>query len=282
MDISQRRQLNNLNTGQPHFATSHQLAFISTNTTIQPSNINPMNPPTSLNGETLGLQSLPLTVPPSIHITTPLHPPSSTRDTNDDAMDWYSWLLQTNLDPDLVYEYSLLLSSSELEEDDVAHFDHEFLQSMGISIAKHRLEMLKLAKRGKIKSSSRPVALLLVAVTKTKKCIARYFRSFINLDASPIVVVPRSSYFDGGEPKSDTSKRNKWMSRIKQGRVTLYMAPQAMAYKESKDRKEDSYRGSSGEETRGSSSLELYRGSFLQVAAQSVMVELLLPMAKPH
>ncbi|URE39255.1 hypothetical protein MUK42_11279 [Musa troglodytarum] len=61
-------------------------------------------------------------------------------------MDWYSWLLQTNLDPGLVYQYSLLLSSNELEEDDVTHFDHEFLQSMGISIAKHRLEMLKLAK----------------------------------------------------------------------------------------------------------------------------------------
>ncbi|CAL9155464.1 uncharacterized protein LOC135680299 [Musa acuminata AAA Group] len=162
----------------------------------------------------------------------------------------YSWLLQTNLDPDLVCEYSLLLASNELEEDDVAHFDHEFLQSMGISIAKHRLEMLKLAKRGKTKSSSRPVSLLLVAVTKTKNCIARYFRSFINHDASPIVVVPRSSFFDGGGPKSDMLKRNKRMSRIKQGRVTLYMAPQAMAYKESKDRKEDSYRGRSGEETR--------------------------------
>ncbi|GMP34592.1 hypothetical protein CsSME_00007398 [Camellia sinensis var. sinensis] len=48
-------------------------------------------------------------------------------------MDWFSWLSKTGLEPSLVYEYGLSFSHNELEEDDIAYFNHEFLQSMGIS-----------------------------------------------------------------------------------------------------------------------------------------------------
>nr|KYP56778.1 hypothetical protein KK1_003025 [Cajanus cajan] len=62
-------------------------------------------------------------------------------------MDWFSWLSKTGLEPSLVYEYGLTLAHNELEEEDMFYFNHEFLQSMGISIAKHRLEILKLARK---------------------------------------------------------------------------------------------------------------------------------------
>ncbi|KAK7411675.1 hypothetical protein VNO78_03111 [Psophocarpus tetragonolobus] len=62
-------------------------------------------------------------------------------------MDWFSWLSRTNLEPSLIYEYGLSFARNELQLEDAIHFNHEFLQSMGISIAKHRLEILKLAKK---------------------------------------------------------------------------------------------------------------------------------------
>ncbi|KAF8660197.1 hypothetical protein HU200_057763 [Digitaria exilis] len=62
-------------------------------------------------------------------------------------MDWHAWLSGARLEPALVYEYALVLARNELEADDVAFFDHDLLHSMGISVAKHRLEILKLASR---------------------------------------------------------------------------------------------------------------------------------------
>nr|XP_043630908.1 uncharacterized protein LOC122602265 [Erigeron canadensis] len=61
-------------------------------------------------------------------------------------MDWYSWLSKTNLDPYLVYEYGRTFTHNELQRGDTSYFNHEFLQSMGVTVAKHRLEILKLAK----------------------------------------------------------------------------------------------------------------------------------------
>ncbi|KAK6156561.1 hypothetical protein DH2020_010809 [Rehmannia glutinosa] len=87
-------------------------------------------------------------------------------------MDWYSWLSKTNLDPTLIYEYGLAFVRNELQHDDLAYFDHEFLQSIGISVAKHRLEILKLARkelRGRINGFSR----LVLAMNNTRKLIAR-------------------------------------------------------------------------------------------------------------
>ncbi|XP_073152191.1 uncharacterized protein [Henckelia pumila] len=60
-------------------------------------------------------------------------------------MDWHSWLSKSSLEPTLVYEYALNFIRNELQEDDLAYFNHEFLQSIGINVAKHRLEIIKLA-----------------------------------------------------------------------------------------------------------------------------------------
>ncbi|KAK9073489.1 hypothetical protein SSX86_007813 [Deinandra increscens subsp. villosa] len=52
----------------------------------------------------------------------------------DQSIDWFSWLSKTCLEESLVYEYGMVFSRNELEEDDITYFNHEFLQSMGISV----------------------------------------------------------------------------------------------------------------------------------------------------
>ncbi|XP_074574728.1 uncharacterized protein LOC141831215 [Curcuma longa] len=102
------------------------------------------------------------------------------------SMDWYSWLSDADLDPDLVYHFSLLFSGNQLGEDDIPHFDHEFLQSMGISIAKHRLEILKLAKKRKHSGLRRFTRFLAAA----RSSIAKYLSySLLRRNSSAIVAV---------------------------------------------------------------------------------------------
>ncbi|XP_057454134.1 uncharacterized protein LOC130745774 isoform X2 [Lotus japonicus] len=106
-------------------------------------------------------------------------------------MDWFSWLSKTSLEPSLVYEYGLTFAHNELEEEDMIYFNHEFLQSMGISIAKHRLEILKLARKDKAGKRPLPVARLMVAIKKTKRCLSNYIRMFTRCEeSSALVVVP--------------------------------------------------------------------------------------------
>ncbi|KAF8698041.1 hypothetical protein HU200_035552 [Digitaria exilis] len=62
-------------------------------------------------------------------------------------MDWYAWLCRAGLHPDVALEYALLFARNELGAADVRHLDHDFLSSMGVSVAKHRLEILKLARK---------------------------------------------------------------------------------------------------------------------------------------
>ncbi|XP_066378694.1 uncharacterized protein [Miscanthus floridulus] len=69
-------------------------------------------------------------------------------------MDWYAWLCRAGLHPDVALEYALLFARNELGADDVRHLDHEFLLSMGVAVAKHRLEILKLARKDPSSSSS--------------------------------------------------------------------------------------------------------------------------------
>ncbi|KAJ8562267.1 hypothetical protein K7X08_011558 [Anisodus acutangulus] len=91
-------------------------------------------------------------------------------------MDWYSWLSKTSLDQTLIYEYRLVFSRNELQKEDLIYFNHEFLQSMGIMVAKHRLEILKLAKReGGTTSSSNGLSRLVLAINKTKELLAKNF-----------------------------------------------------------------------------------------------------------
>ncbi|XP_056176849.1 uncharacterized protein LOC115690756 isoform X2 [Syzygium oleosum] len=82
-------------------------------------------------------------------------------------MDWFSWLSKSSLDPTLIYEYGRVFALNELQEEDISYFDHEFLQSMGISVAKHRLEILKLAK--KEHGGLRPISGLVMAFSRTKR-----------------------------------------------------------------------------------------------------------------
>ncbi|XP_041000801.1 uncharacterized protein LOC121246645 [Juglans microcarpa x Juglans regia] len=133
-------------------------------------------------------------------------------------MDWFSWLSKTGLEPSLVYEYGLAFAHNELEEEDIIYFNHEFLQSMGISIAKHRLEILKLARKEK-GASPRPISRLLVAMRRTKRCLAKYIRTWIHCEESALVLVPRPSY--GTRWKGAMMKRNKRLTMAKQGRLLL-------------------------------------------------------------
>lgn len=106
-------------------------------------------------------------------------------------MDWFSWLSKTNLEPPSIHEYSQSFTLNLLEEDDISYFNHEFLQSMGISIAKHRLEILKLAKSS---TRSRPITKLINAMKKTKKKVAKYVQTWVHRNDSAIIMVKRRTY----------------------------------------------------------------------------------------
>ena len=109
-------------------------------------------------------------------------------------MVWFSWLSKTNLEPSLVYEYGLAFAHNELEEEDIVYFNHKFLQSMGIFIAKHKLEILKLTRKEK-GASPCPMSRLLVAIRRTKRCLGKYIRMWIRREGSlALVVVLRPGY----------------------------------------------------------------------------------------
>ncbi|XP_027070705.1 uncharacterized protein [Coffea arabica] len=87
-------------------------------------------------------------------------------------MDWCSWLSKANLEPSLTYEYGLSFTRNELEKEDLVYFNHEFLKSLGINVAKHRLEILKLVRKdvgGNLNGLSR----LVLAFNKTKKLFVK-------------------------------------------------------------------------------------------------------------
>ncbi|RDX58374.1 hypothetical protein CR513_62316, partial [Mucuna pruriens] len=136
-------------------------------------------------------------------------------------MDWFSWLSKTGLEPTLVYEYGLTFAHNELEEEDMIYFNHEFLMSMGISIAKHRLEILKVARRVKGKRPPRPVARLMVAIKRTKRCLTNYIRTFISCEeeSSALVVVPSSRTRPW--KSHHVMRRNKRLMVAKQERLLL-------------------------------------------------------------
>ncbi|KAG8075146.1 hypothetical protein GUJ93_ZPchr0006g43554 [Zizania palustris] len=94
------------------------------------------------------------------------------------GMDWYSWLAKTGLAPAVTYEYGLLFNQNELERGDAAHFDHDLLKSMGIAVAKHRLEILKLARKdaGSAGAGGDESSSYARLVRKAGRCIARCAR----------------------------------------------------------------------------------------------------------
>ncbi|XP_076892764.1 uncharacterized protein LOC143544570 [Bidens hawaiensis] len=135
-------------------------------------------------------------------------------------IDWFSWLSKTGLDPSLIYEYGMAFSRNELEEDDIAYFNHELLQSIGISIAKHRLEILKLASKQKGLSGSHPVSRLAIAIKKTKRSLASYIRTLVHRDESALVLV-RKGY--GSRWEGNMLRRNKRFVTYKQSTPTLLL-----------------------------------------------------------
>ncbi|KAF3782790.1 hypothetical protein EJ110_NYTH18187 [Nymphaea thermarum] len=124
-------------------------------------------------------------------------------------MDWFSWLSMTSLDPTLVYEYGLALAYNELEEEDVIYFSHDFLKSIGISVAKHRLEILKLARR---EHGRRPQLLsrLLAAIKKTKRHFIEYFHSFLKSQPPTLALVP-----DPMSKSGKVRKKNRKLTGVK-------------------------------------------------------------------
>lgn len=134
-------------------------------------------------------------------------------------MDWFSWLSKTGLEPSLVYEYGLALAHNELEEEDITYFNHEFLQSMGISIAKHRLEILKLAEK-EMGPRPRPMSRLLALLKKTRRSFAQRIHAWIHRNDSALIVVPTRAY--SKRWRGALLKRNKKLMLLKQqGRLML-------------------------------------------------------------
>ncbi|KAM0010799.1 putative sterile alpha motif domain-containing protein [Helianthus debilis subsp. tardiflorus] len=134
-------------------------------------------------------------------------------------MDWFSWLSKTHLDPPFIHEYAVAFSHNQLEEDDISYFNHEFLQSMGISIAKHRLEILKLARKS---SGLHPMARLIATVKKTKRALAQHVHTWLHRNDSALVLVKKRSY--SSRWKGALVKRSNRLVMSKQGSGTLLIS----------------------------------------------------------
>ncbi|XP_051119623.1 uncharacterized protein LOC127243581 [Andrographis paniculata] len=112
---------------------------------------------------------------------------------NKEAMDWFSWLSRTDLNPALVYQYTLMFNHNELVQEDIPYFSHEFLQSMGVKVAKHRLEILKLAREenGGGGRNVRLILWLVLAIKQARKYLARHVRALVHREkSSALSVVP--------------------------------------------------------------------------------------------
>ncbi|KAF0904970.1 hypothetical protein E2562_039214 [Oryza meyeriana var. granulata] len=112
-------------------------------------------------------------------------------------MDWYAWLSRAGLHPDVASEYARLFARHELGAADLGHLDHDFLATMGIAIAKHRLEILKLARREKSPSSVaavlpwRATRLLAAAVRRSALSLAERLRTVPRRDKAALAIAPR-------------------------------------------------------------------------------------------
>ncbi|KAF7152713.1 hypothetical protein RHSIM_Rhsim01G0050700 [Rhododendron simsii] len=123
---------------------------------------------------------------------------------------WFSWLSKTALDRPFVYEYALVFSRNELEEEDVPSFNHELLQSMGIFVAKHRLEILKLAQKEVEKSRPRRISRLVLAINKAKRSITKSFGKWAfprdSAQGAGLDLTPFRARWTGALRKQNSSK----------------------------------------------------------------------------
>lgn len=88
------------------------------------------------------------------------------------TMNWYSWLSKANLEPSLVHKYSVTFARNDLQEDDLAYFSNEFLQSIGIFIPEHRAEILKLSRKD-VRRKLNGFSKLVLAMNMTKKLLTK-------------------------------------------------------------------------------------------------------------
>ncbi|EOA31294.1 hypothetical protein CARUB_v10014467mg [Capsella rubella] len=106
-------------------------------------------------------------------------------------MDWFSWLSKTDLDPTLSYEYGLIFAQKKLRSEDIALFNHNYLRRLGINVAKHRVEILKLSKRETKALSSnhpRPVSAKLISVViKATKSVGDRLNKWLSLGGTAVV-----------------------------------------------------------------------------------------------
>lgn len=141
-------------------------------------------------------------------------------------MDWYAWLSKTNLDQMFLYEYALAFAQNQLQEEDLAFFNHEFLQSIGIYIAKHRIEIIKLARKDvRVKPSS--LWRLVSAMSKTKKLFSKKISklSFRKIDSYPIPEpTPAQSHWIGALRRISEAKEKEQMN-IMENKRTMRSGP---------------------------------------------------------
>jgi hypothetical protein len=119
------------------------------------------------------------------------------------VMDWHAWLSSARLEPALVHEYALVLARNELEAADAAYFDHEFLRCMGIAVAKHRLEILRLARPRCLRRSSSSASASLSRILAAVDRAARYVRAIVrrrgeSSSSAALVLVPTQVQPDSG------------------------------------------------------------------------------------
>ncbi|KAG9150914.1 hypothetical protein Leryth_003041 [Lithospermum erythrorhizon] len=135
-------------------------------------------------------------------------------------MDWYAWLSKTGLEPSVVYNYAIIFNQNELEEDDLVYFNHEILQSMGISIAKHRLEILKM-KIEKHNNMHHPIWWLILAMKQTKRYVSKQVQELVkNRRDSSLSIVPKQSFqMHSARWKVAMLKRNKNYVTAKQENI---------------------------------------------------------------
>ncbi|OIT34265.1 PREDICTED: uncharacterized protein LOC109244907 [Nicotiana attenuata] len=133
-------------------------------------------------------------------------------------MDWFSWLSKTSLDPSLIYDYALVFAQNELDQDDIEYFNHEFLQSMGISIAKHRLEILKLARKENSRSSRIHILRFILAIKQAKQQLAKRWSTWTHRPDSS-ALLPLRNY--SSRWKASMLKRNNRLTAAKQERPVM-------------------------------------------------------------
>ncbi|KAL6898028.1 hypothetical protein ACP4OV_006624 [Aristida adscensionis] len=93
-------------------------------------------------------------------------------------MDWYAWMCRAGLDPDVALDYALLFARNELAAADLRHLDHDFLATMGVAVAKHRLQIIKLARRDSSLAALpwRATRLLAAAAHRSARSVLRRLR----------------------------------------------------------------------------------------------------------